>query len=153
MANSQNYKINDDFLEKHFTLILKLRQVHSSVGVDINFINNLFYNIDYITYICISHGIAYFKDYLYKTFYGPQNFDKLLIPNSKKIIDTTLKCGWKEKNLIKLNLPKWDKYNKENTIFNEKHNMSSNSIFIMFTWRGLIEKRKISSYYIYNIYS
>ena len=40
---------NGNFLEKHFTLILKLKQVLSSVGVNINFINNLFYNIDYIT--------------------------------------------------------------------------------------------------------
>ena len=77
LADDKNYKINDDFLERHFTLILKLKQVISSVGVSINFINNLFYNIDYINYICVGHGVSYFKYYLYKGYYGPSNFDKL----------------------------------------------------------------------------
>ena len=81
-ADEINYKIYDDFLEKHLTLILKLKYVISSVGVDIDFINNLFYNVEYITYICIGHGISFFKYYLYEKYYGTQNFDKLLIPNS-----------------------------------------------------------------------
>ena len=34
----KNTKINDEFLEKHLTLILKLKHVVSSVGVDINYI-------------------------------------------------------------------------------------------------------------------
>ena len=151
LVNSQNYKINGDFLEKHFTLILKLRQVLSSVGVNINIINNLFYNIDYITYICVGHGVSYFKYYLYASYYGPQNFDKLLIPDSKELINITLKYGWKEENLIKFNLPRWEKYNLKNISLNENGKIKTNSIFIMFTWRQLNKKRNISSYYIHNI--
>jgi hypothetical protein len=147
----KRYKINGNFLEKHFSLILKLRQVLSSVGVSINYINNLFYNIDYILYICIGHGVSYFKYYLYKDYYGPKNFDKLLIPNSEKLISVCLKYGWKEENLIKLNLPKWEKYNKLYESSNKKGNIKSNSIFIMFTWRELRKGRKISSHYINNI--
>ena len=37
-TDEKSYKINDEFLQKHFTLILKLKQVLSSVGVNINFI-------------------------------------------------------------------------------------------------------------------
>jgi len=139
--------LNDDFLEKYFTLVLKLKQVISSVGVNIDYINNLFYNIDYISYICIGHGVSFFKYYLYKKYYGPSNFDKLLIPDSNRLISVALKYGWKEENLIKLNLPRWDKYNFDNKL----GNLNSNSIFIMFTWRELKTNGKISKYYIKNI--
>ena len=149
--NKNKFKINGDFLEKHFTLILKLKQVLTSVGVNINFINNLFYNIDYITYICIGHGVSYFKYYLYDEYYGPQNFDKLLIPNSKKLINIPIKHGWKDENLIKFNLPRWEKYNFVNASVDKISKIKHNSIFIMFTWREIKEGRKISKYYIRNI--
>ena len=151
LVKENEYKINDNFLERHFTLILKLRQVLSSVGVDINYINNLFYNIDYITYICIGHGVSYFKYYLYQDYYGSKNFDKLLIPNSEKLISMTLKYGWKEENLIKFNLPKWDKYNNMNKSFTKFGKINSKSIFIMFTWRQINLGRKISTQYFNNI--
>ena len=150
-ADENNYKINDNFLEKHLTLILKLKQVISSVGVNVNFINNLFYNIDYITYICIGHGVSYFKYYLYKRYYGPQNFDKLLIPNSEILVSMVIKYGWKDENLIKFNLPRWEKYNIDNNSLNEYGNIKPNSIFIMFTWRELKNGGRISLYYIRNI--
>jgi len=151
-ADEKNYKINDDFLEKHLTLILKLKYVISSVGVDIDFINNLFYNVDYITYICVGHGISFFKYYLYEKYYGVQNFDKLLIPNSYKLIHIPLKYGWKYENIIKLNLPRWDKYNNVNKSSIGFENTQSQSIFIMFTWRELEKDKNISSYYIKNIF-
>ena len=150
-VKGKNYKINDDFLERHLTLVLKLSKVISSVGVNITFINNIFYNIDYITYICVGHGISYFKYYLYNEYYGPQNFDKLLIPNSEKLISVVIKNGWKHKNLIKLNLPRWEKYNNINKSIIGKGNIKFNSIFIMFTWRELKTNRIISSDYIKNI--
>ena len=150
-ANEKNYKINDEFLEKHFTLILKLKLVLSSVGVDINYINNLFYNIDYITYICIGHGVSYFKDYLYKQYYGPQNFDKILIPNSDILTSQAIHYGWKDQDIIKFNLPRWEKYNIENKSLNANSKVDSNSIFVMFTWRELKRRKKISYHYINNI--
>ena len=151
-VEDNNYKINDEFLEKYLTLILKLNKVISSVGVNINFINNLFYNIDYITYICLGHGVSYFKYYLYKDYYGPNNFDKLLIPNSNILISCAIKYGWKDENLIKLNLPKWDKYNKVgNHTLNNKGNIEANSIFIMFTWREIKTFQNIGLHYIKNI--
>ena len=152
-ADDKNYKINDEFLEKHLSLILKLKQVISSVGVNIDFINNLFYNIEYITYICIGHGITYFKYYIYQEYCAPHNFDKLLIPNSHKLIEVALKYGWKDENLLKFNLPRWDKYNINNESFTEFGNIKSKSIFIMFTWRELEKHKKISQYYINNIFN
>ena len=149
--DEKNSTINYNFLEKYFTLILKLKQVISNVGVNIDYINNLFFNIEYITYICVGHGVSFFKYYLYKDYYGPNNFDKLLIPNSEKLFSIPLKYGWKEENLIKLNLPRWDKFNVESISLNDKRNITSKSIFIMFTWRVIANHKKISSYYINNI--
>lgn len=150
-ADEKNYKINGDFLEKHFSLIIKLKQVLSAQRVDINYINNLFYDIDYITYICVGHGVSYFKYYLYEKFYGPQNFDKLLLPNSTKLISMAQKYGWNDNNIIKFNLPRWDKYFHYNKSLVESGNITQNSIFIMFTWRELKKHKKVSSYYIDNI--
>ena len=149
--DEKNSTINYNFLEKYFTLILKLKQVISNVGVNIDYINNLFFNIEYITYICVGHGVSFFKYYLYKDYYGPNNFDKLLIPNSEKLFSIPLKYGWKEENLIKLNLPRWDKFDVESITLNDKRNITSKSIFIMFTWRVIANHKKISSYYINNI--
>ena len=76
--------------------------------------------------------------------------DKILIPPSEKIINIAKKYGWKEENIIKLNLPRWDKYNNE-TRGLYYNGIKNNSIFIMFTWRQLKFNHKISSFYIKNI--
>ena len=127
---------------------MKLRQVLSAQRIDINFINNIFYNIDYITYICVGHGVSYFKYYLYQKFYGPQNFDKLVLPNSDKLLSVAIKYGWKDENIIKMNLPRWSKL--LNNIKSDGK-IKTNSIFIMFTWREIKKGKKLSDYYITNI--
>ena len=160
LVNMKNYTINGDFLEKYFTLFLKLKQVISSSGTYFNYINNLFYDIEYITYISITHGVCYFKYFLYdkNRCYGPNRIDKVLIPPSEKIISFAIKFGWNSNDIIKLNLPKWDKYYKYNENNNSKYNLSNminnnNSILIMFTWREIIRNKKISSHYFKNIFN
>ena len=155
LVNIQNYTINGDFLEKYLTLILKLKQVITGSGIYFDYINNLFYNIDYISYISITHGVCYFKYFLYEEnkCYGLKRIDKILIPPSKKILSFAYKYGWKSQNIIKLNLPKWDKYNEHNNSKSDLKNISYNnpSILIMFTWREIIKNKQISSYYFKNI--
>ena len=54
LVNKKNYIMNGDFLEKYLTLFLRLKQVISGGGTNFDYNNNnLFYNIDYITYICV----------------------------------------------------------------------------------------------------
>ena len=152
LVNKKNYKINGDFLEKYLTIILKLKAVISGGGVNFNYIYNLFYIIEYITYISVGHGVSFFKYFLYADYsgYGSKVYNKILLPPSSQIISVAKKFGWKEKNIIKINLPRWDKYNS-NTILETKNNLKNNSIFIMFTWRELKKNKKISSYYFKNI--
>ena len=142
--------INGNFLEKYLTLFLHLKIVVSGRGTTFN--TNLFYNIEYITYICVGHGVCYFKYFLYKDnrIYGIKKNDKLLLPNSEKIISLAKKYGWKDENIIKINLPRWDKYliNDDDKTTNKIRN---NSIFVMFTWRHLKRYKSISYYYIKNI--
>lgn len=153
LVNQLNYTINGDFLEKYLTLFLKLKQVISGSGTYFNYINNLFYIIDYITYISITHGVCYFKYFLYdkNRCYGNNRIDKILIPPSEKILAFAKKYGWNNKGIIKLNLPKWDKYNKRNSSESMRHN--NNSILIMFTWREVIRNKQISSNYFMNIFN
>jgi CDP-glycerol glycerophosphotransferase (TagB/SpsB family) len=114
------------------------------------------YNIEYITYIGIGHGVCYFKDYLYKEnrLYGSKKNDKILIPPSKKFILMAKKHGWKDENIIKINLPRWDKYNNEIlSDLNDNSKFKTQSILFMFTWRNIKLRKDISSYYIKNIIS
>jgi CDP-glycerol glycerophosphotransferase (TagB/SpsB family) len=157
LVNKLNFTINGDFLEKYLTLFLKLKQVISGSGTYFDYINNLFFNIEYITLISVTHGVCYFKYFLYdeNKCYGPNKVDKILIPPSEKIISFAIKYGWNSKDIIKLNLPKWDKYNERN---NSKYSLNdyisnNNSILIMFTWREVIKNKEISSYYFKNIFN
>ena len=158
LVNMLNYTINGDFLEKYLTLFLKLKQVISGSGTYFNYINNLFYDIEYITYISVTHGVCYFKYFLYEKdkCYGTNRIDKVLIPPSEKILSFAIKYGWNIKDIIKLNLPKWDKFNvKNNSKYNLNNTMYNNnsSILIMFTWREVIRNKQISSQYFNNIFN
>lgn len=149
-----NYYNNGDFLQKYFTTILKSKAFISGKNNIYNGLSVLFYNIEYITYIGVGHGLCYFKDYLYKEnrLYGIQNNDKILIPPSKKIILLAKKYGWKDENIIKINLPRWDKYNNEN-FSNDDKNKFNQSILLMFTWRAIKKEKTISYHYINNTIS
>ena len=52
-----------------------------------------------------------------------------------KIINLAKKYGWTDENIIKINLPRWDKYNNKNDYIQNIIKLNSNSIFMMFTWR------------------
>ena len=149
----RNYYNYGDFIQKYLTLLLKLKAFISGKASCYRNISILFYNIEYITYIAIGHGVCYFKDYLYQEnrLYGNQRNDKILIPPSKQVIYFAKKYGWKDGNIIKLNLPRWDKYNKE-ILSNDniKKNVTNQSILIMFTWRSLKKNQEISHFYIKN---
>jgi CDP-glycerol glycerophosphotransferase (TagB/SpsB family) len=156
LVNQENYIINGDFLEKYLTLFLKLKQVISGGGIFFNFINNIFFNIEYITYISITHGVCYFKYFLYKDYgcYSTRRIDKILLPPSEKIISLAKRYEWKDEDIIKINLPRWDKYNTNiQSLFNNKNISNPNSIFFLFTWRDIIKNQKISSYYFQNIFN
>ena len=147
--------INSNFLEKYLTLFLKIKVVVSGRGTTFN--TNLFFDIEYITYICVGHGVCYFKDYLYNNnrIYGIKKNNKILLPPSEKIISIAKNHGWKEEDIIKINLPRWEKYNQnemEIENLDEKlTNIKENSIFIMFTWRNIKKNKDISHFYFKNI--
>lgn len=76
-----NY-IHGDFLEKHFSLFLRLKAVIS--GAEYFSFNNLFYYMEYITFISLTHGLNYFKTDLFHTYYGNNTYNKLVISTSEK---------------------------------------------------------------------
>ena len=146
-----------DAVEKHLTLILKIKAFITCRSTDFHKVGILFYKVGYITYITVGHGVCFFKDYLFSNqrIYGPDMNDKILIPPSEPLISIALKFGWKLENIIKINLPKWDKYdgyNKE-IIENYIHNISNNSILVMFTYRmtRVPWNLNMSEYYFENI--
>ena len=154
LVNKKNYIMNGDFLEKYLILFLRLKQVISGGGKIFNYNhNNLFYNIDYITYICVGHGISFFKRFLYSDYccYGSKRYNKILIPPWKNLIIIVKKYGWNENNIIKMNLPKWDKFNNDYLIKKNNSITNNSCIFLMFTWRKLQKNKKISKYYFKNI--
>ena len=142
--------INGDFLEKYFSLFLKLKAVVS--GAEFFSFRNLFYYIDYITFISLTHGLNYFKTELFKTYYGRSRYHKLVISTSEKLISLATQNGWEEKDLIKICLPKWDKFD----LIKNKNFINKNiSIFFFFTWRiwqkNITDEMKLESIYFKNI--
>jgi CDP-glycerol glycerophosphotransferase (TagB/SpsB family) len=125
-------------------LFLKLKATISGNGfLSIDY--SIFHKIEYITSINLGHGVKYFKSFLYTENASPKQYDKLVLIPSKRIINVALRYGWKEENIIKICLPKWDKYDKI------KNKEIEKSIFIFFTWRQLKKEKNISSEYINNI--
>lgn len=141
--------IDGDFLEKYLTIFLKLKA--AITGATFFYINNLFKKIDYINYICVGHGISFFKSFLYgsNSYYGNKIFDKILIPPSPKLISVAKKYNWTDENIIKINLPRWYKYDLFEK--NQKEEIKNKSIFMMFTWRNINANETISLDYINNI--
>lgn len=143
-------KINGNFLEKFLELILRLKVV---IAVDkYDCIDNLFYNIDYISFIFLGHGVTYIKSYLYQDYISPKKYNKFLLPNSKLFIDLALQAGWKMKDIIKVGYPKWDNYK----IYEQKklqtvNNKDKKSILVMFTWRKPKKGKNLSPFYFDNI--
>ena len=146
-------KINGDVLEKYLELFLKLKVV--IIAEPYNSIDNLFKNIEYITYIFLGHGVQYIKSYLYKTYLSNRKFDKILLPPNEKIINIALEGGWKIENIIKIGLPKWDNYliYGNNNISTNHNKNNERSIFLMFTWRKVKYGKNISDLYFNNLYS
>ena len=155
-VSKKNFTINGDFLENYLTLFLKLKQVISGSGTYFNYINNIFYNIEYITYISITHGVCFFKYFLYEDYYcyGHKRIDKILIPPLDIIISLAKNYGWKDEDIIKINLPRWDKYKAiDNSSFSHNHEKYENKyILLLFTWRDINKNKNISYYYLKNIY-
>ena len=145
--------VNGDVLEKYLELFLQLKVVITSEKYDS--IDNLFYNIEYITYIFLGHGVPYIKSYLYSDYRSCKRYNKMLVPPYKKFIDLALKAGWKSENIIKIGFPRWDDY----TLYNNKNILSNNktliekSIFLMFTWRKVKKGKKMSDLYYINLFN
>ena len=156
-VNKQIYIDYADSIEKYLTLILKTKAFITCRSTDYNKVGFLLYMIDYITYITIGHGVCYFKDYLFsnRRIYGPDMNDKVLIPPSEPLIAIAVKFGWNIDNIIKINLPKWDKYDGNNKVIieNYNNNINNNSILIMFTYRmtRIAWNFNMSKYYFENI--
>ena len=156
-VNVNKYLNYGDTVEKYLTLILKTKAFITCRSTDYHKIGFLLYKTGYVTYITVGHGVCFFKDYLFSNgrIYGPDMNDKVLIPPSVPLISIALKFGWKLENIIKINLPKWDKYdgiNKE-IIENYINNITNNSILIMFTYRmtRIAWNLNMSKYYFENI--
>ena len=144
---NKQYNITGNILEKYLEFFLRLKSVIS--GAEFYSIENIFFKIEYITFICLGHGISYFKPFLYNDYYGAERYNKILLP-SDKIISIAKQYGWKEKNIIKIGLPKWDLFNIYSLEI--KNKSKEKCIFMMLTWRNLKKGKKISPKYFNNIF-
>ena len=140
-------KIDGDFLEKYLDLLLRLKAVIAAERYDS--IDNIFYNIEYITYIFICHGVQYIKSFLYNDYYSFKNYNKVLLPPSKTFIDLAVNAGWKMENIIKQGLPRWDNYFIKD---NKNNNKKERAIFLMFTWRNVKYGKNMSDLYYSNLF-
>ena len=138
-----NYTINGDFIEKYFTMFLKLKAVVGSR--QLNFYSNVFYSTDYITYIIIGHSVLYFKYFSdEKDVYEKRKFDKLILPPSEKVINLAKSFGWTDDDILQINFPRWDKYNNLNET-------KKGYINITVTEKVILDNVNVSESYMNNI--
>ena len=145
-------KIDGNFLEQYLELLLKLKAVITAEKY-VSF-DNIFYNIEYITYIFLGHGVQFIKSYLYNDYRSYKNYNKILLPPSNIFVDVALNSGWNDENIIKICLPRWDNYfisNKTITTSINQQNQEK-SIFLMFTWRKTKIGRNMSNLYYSNLF-
>jgi CDP-glycerol glycerophosphotransferase (TagB/SpsB family) len=145
-----NYFIDGNFLEKYLDIILRLKAVIA--GESFYSFNNIFYDIDYITYINVGHGVKFFKRSSYIYYGTHKRYNKLMLPPSDKIISIAKQYGWTDNNIIKNCLPRWDKYNtyKQQLLFENLRR--NNSIFVMFTFRNVTNHSyNMNTFYLKNI--
>ena len=151
MIKNKQYSITGDTLEKYLDLFLRLKVVVS--GAEFYSKYNIFYNIEYITFVSLGHGVNFFKHFLYGDYTGNNKYNKILIPSSI-IAKIAKRYGWTDDNIVIIGLPKWDIFDN---YFEEIKKSSNNtkklnqSIFMMFTWREL-KKNEMSPDYFKNIF-
>ena len=148
-VDRNNYTLNGDFFENYLELFLKLKAVVSARVV--RSLINVFSITDYITYIYTGNGLYYFKQFVYMDFklFEPKIFDKILLPNSDKFISLVKSKGWTDEEIIKINLPRWEKYYKENN----KEIITNKNILIYFNPRDINKEKSLSELYMDNIKS
>jgi hypothetical protein len=151
---NKQYNITGDTLEKYLDLFLRLKVVVS--GAEFYSMYNIFYNIEYIYFLCLGHGVNYLKPFLYANYYGNNRYNKIILP-SYSIAKIAKQYGWTDDNIIIIGLPKWDIFDnylgKMKGLSLEISKKINKSIFTMFTWRALNKGKDISPYYLsYSIY-
>lgn len=87
--------INGNFLEKYLELVLSLKAVITAEKYES--IDNLFYNIEYINYIFLGHGVTYVKSYLYNSYISPKIYNKILYITTIRYNCFSGFTGWLEK--------------------------------------------------------
>ena len=111
-----------DFVEKYIGIFLKMKSLISGRP---SYNTDLFYFMEYVTYVCVGHGICYFKPWLFnpERIYGIRRNDKIILPDSDILVDIIKVHGWKEEDIFRVNLPRWDRLydmEQENLIQAEK---------------------------------
>ena len=86
--------------------------------------------------IYLDHGCIYFKETLFKNYLKIEE-EKRVTVKIKPEYDNWLKHGWKENQLYKVGLPRWERFNH----IQNQHN----AILIMFTWRYMRKKQFLKS--------
>jgi hypothetical protein len=143
-----NYTMTGDFFENYLELFLKLKAVVSARAV--RSVANVFCFTEYITYIFVGNGLYYFKPFIYMDLKSNEarRFDKVLLPNSEKFASLVKSNGWYDEEIIKINLPRWEKYYREN---HKELDNKNKTILIYFNPRDINKDKSISSLYIENI--
>lgn len=109
---------------KHFFKFVRLSKYFNSFGVS-NALLNFVHRNKYIDLIFLDHGIILLKDNIFRI-YNKDTANKFLVSNEYEAQIVKEKGGFKDTELIKAALPRFDLLNKQAT---EK------SIFFFFTWR------------------
>ncbi len=137
------YSRNDGkkFITEIAKILPRTKAIITSFGTE-SVIDKYFHSLDYLKYIFIQHGQTFFKESVLNSGYLFEKKFPYILASSDIESAIFKKYGWKDKNILKAGLPRWDLLKNNNLSNNEK------SIFIMFTWRITNPKRFAHSLYL-----
>lgn len=135
-----------DFFEKVYDILLRTKAVITAFGFFSKTGEKFLKSNPHLQYIFIQHGPTFLKESVMLNGYLCSNkYDKLLV-SSKSEANIFKKYGFKDEQLIKCGLPRWD-------LLNERSSESKKSILVMLTWRRFNQLTFDESLYKKNLLS
>jgi len=121
--------------EELFSVMLRTRAVITSFGCVSGRLEKFFARSANIEYIFIGHGMTFFRLSHLKGYYmSARRYNRILVSNEYEK-ELMLRHGWREKQIIKTGLPRWDKLARKKT----SGVRGGGKVLIFFTWRKTFE--------------
>jgi hypothetical protein len=124
-----------DFITNHSDIIRKSKALVTSFGFGIS-LDKCFFNLDYLDYVFIEHGVIFLKKRRIMDRYNTQIFNRMIVPTRLTYDLYKNDPRYNKDALILSGIPRWDYLS----------NTGNKHIFVFFTWRKVFSENPKSAH-------